>query len=304
MTSDSSYPGNQQNPGQNQNPGGWQNQPPQGDWQNQQPGGWGQPQQGQGNPQQWGAPGQQYDQGQQHGQPQQHGQQNSGQWGAPQQNAGQQQGFGEQQNFAQQNFGQQPPQGGGFPRLAIRQKITLTVNRYEVYVLDEQGNEGQFLAVAQQKRMALKELVTFYADDQRTQELFSFRARKRLDYAATYDVVDAHGNPIGHFRKDFGKSFTRSTWHLAEPGGAEMMGQERSAALAIIRRILGDNLPFLNSMYHFDFVTGSGEPVMQHSRIMSMRNRYAVELPSFQGRRLDWRLAAAMGVALDALQAR
>lgn len=304
MTSDSSYPG------QPQNQGGWQNQPPQngwgqpqpGDWQNQQQGGWGQPNQGaqghgaQGHDaqgqgpqgqQQWGAPGN-GQQDQYNGQPHQ-----NQQWGAPQQ------GFG-----GHPGPGAQSQQGGSFPRLAIRQKITLTVNRYEIYVLDEQGNEGQFLAVAQQKRMALKELVTFYADDQRTQELFSFRARKRLDYAATYDVVDAQGNPLGYFRKDFGKSFTRSTWHLAEPGGQEIMGQERSAALAIIRRILGDNLPFLNAMYHFDFVTAGGEPVMHHSRIMSMRNRYAVELPTFQGRRLDWRLAAAMGVALDALQAR
>lgn len=266
MNSEPTNPGSPY-PGQNSNQGGLQNQPQQpgpGDWQ-------GHPQQGQ----------PQFGQGQpEHG----HGQPRNNQPSGP--------GRG------------MPPQQPGFPRLAIRQKISLTVNRYEIYVLDDNGNEGQFLAVAQQKRMALKELVTFYSDDQRTQELFSFRARKRMDLAATYDVVDAQGAPLGYFRKDFGKSFTRSTWHLAEPGGVEITGQERSAALAILRRLFGDNVPFLDTMYNFDFTTGAGEKVMQHSRIMGMRNRYAVELPVFEGRRLDWRLAAAMGVALDALQAR
>jgi hypothetical protein len=59
--------------------------------------------------------------------------------------------------------------------------------------------------------------VTFYADEARTVPVFSFTARKRLDLGSGYDVLDAQGNPIGSFRKDFGASLLRSTWHLEAP---------------------------------------------------------------------------------------
>src|SRR5690348_18506116 len=85
---------------------------------------------------------------------------------------------------------------------SLRQKITVMVNRYEIRTVDASGAEGPVLAVAQQKRMAFKEQVTFYADEARTQPVFSFKARQRLDLGATYDVLDANGSPIGWFRKD------------------------------------------------------------------------------------------------------
>ena len=43
----------------------------------------------------------------------------------------------------------------------VRQKVTLMVNRYEVRASDGSGGEGPVLAVAPQKRMALKEQVTW-----------------------------------------------------------------------------------------------------------------------------------------------
>ena len=85
----------------------------------------------------------------------------------------------------------------GYERFTIKQKITVMVNRYEIRSVDANGGEGPLIAMAQQKRMAFKEQVTFYADEARTQPVFGFKARKRLDLAATYDVTDASGTPIG-----------------------------------------------------------------------------------------------------------
>ncbi|WP_460742163.1 hypothetical protein [Mariniluteicoccus endophyticus] len=200
----------------------------------------------------------------------------------------------------------QAPMGGQFQaydRLAIRQKLALTVNRYEVSGLDPQGNAGPVLAFAEQKRLAFKELVTFFTDESRTVPVFSFKARQMFDLGATYDVFDANMQPIGWFRKDFGKSLMRSTWYLGDMMGNEFRGTERSAFIAILRR-LGDSAIF-DTWYHFDFSTQDGQNVMHHSRAATFRDMYAVDLPMFNGgQRLDWRLAAAMGVALDALQAR
>jgi uncharacterized protein YxjI len=191
-------------------------------------------------------------------------------------------------------------------RFSLRQKVTLMVNRYELRTLAADGTEGPLLAMAQQKRMAFKEQVTFYTDEARTEPVFGFKARSRMDLAATYDVTDAAGAPIGEFRKDFGKSLLRSTWHLSTPDGLVAVGQERSQGVAIARRVIdmvGDIPIFLR--FHFDFTTADGQIVLTSERQRSLRDRYELTVPLLgDGKQLDWRVAAAMAVALDALQGR
>lgn len=192
----------------------------------------------------------------------------------------------------------------GIERFAVEQKITMAVNRYVIRALGPDGEPGAVLAVAQQKRMAFKEQVTFYTDESRTVPVFGFKARSRMDLGATYDVTDAAGMPIGSFRKDFGKSLLRSTWHL-DSRGVTALGQERNANIAILRRVwelipvIGDiPVPFV---FHFDFTDPNGHVVMTSERRRSLRDRYTITVP---GGRLDGRVAAAMAVALDALQSR
>jgi hypothetical protein len=191
-------------------------------------------------------------------------------------------------------------------RFTLRQKITLMVNRYELRALAEDGTEGPLLALAQQKRMAFKEQVTFYSDEERTKPIFGFKARSRLDVNAGHDVTDAAGAAIGDFRKDFAKSLLRSTWHLSTPDGIVAVGQERSQGVAIARRVIdmfADNIIPLR--FHFDFTTPDGEIVLSSERQRSIRDRYELTVPTLKdGRKLDWRVAASMAVALDALQAR
>ena len=191
-------------------------------------------------------------------------------------------------------------------RFTVTQRITLMVNRYEIRAVGPDGSPGQLLAMAQQKRMAFKEQVTFYADEERNHPLFGFKARQRLDLGATYDVTDAHGQPLGWFRKDFGKSLLRSSYHLGVAGHpVELFGTERNANVAIARR-LWEFVPILSDLpspfvFHFDFTDPSGQVLLSSQRRRSLRDRYDVEVP---GARLDWRLAASVAVALDALQSR
>jgi hypothetical protein len=197
----------------------------------------------------------------------------------------------------------------GPERFTVKQHITMMVNRYEIRSVDANGGEGPVLAIAQQKRMAFKEQVTFYTDEARTQPVFGFKARQRMDMAATYDVTDASGASIGSFRKDFAKSLLRSTWQLNSADGLQAIGTERNHGIAILRRVwtiipvIGDvPVPFV---FHFDFTAPDGSVVLTSERQRSMRDRYNVELPaSANGWRLDWRVGAAMAVALDALQSR
>ncbi len=190
----------------------------------------------------------------------------------------------------------------------VRQRITLMVNRYEIHRVDASGAEGELVAFAEQKRMAFREEVRFFADAARTQPVFGFKARRVIDLGATYDVTDAVGRQIGQFRKDFGKSLLRSTWHLSTTQGLTAVGRERNQTVAILRRVWGvipvvGNVP-VPFLFHFDFITPGGAVVMSDVKRPALRDVYDVTLPEVDGRRLDWRVAAAMAVALDALQSR
>lgn len=189
-------------------------------------------------------------------------------------------------------------------QFSVTQKITMMVNRYEVRSVDSNGKPGELMALAQQKRAAFKEEVRFFSDESKKTLLFSFKARQRLDLGATYDVLDAGGSPLGSFRKNFGASLLRSTWQLDAPG-IQAVGSERSQGVAIARRIW-EIVPFLDAipapfLFHFDFRDSTGQLVLTSERRASLRDRYDVSIP---GARLDWRVAAAMAVALDALQSR
>lgn len=191
------------------------------------------------------------------------------------------------------------------PMFFVRQRITMMVNRYEIRDARPDGSEGDLIAFAQQKRMKLREEITFYTDETRTHQVFSFKARQRLDVHAEHDVFDGSGQPLGMFTKAFGKSLLRSTWQLSGPGYSAT-GRERSKFIAILRRIwtmipyLGDVwVPFL---FHFDFTDNETDrPVMTSEKGVAVRDKYTVTVSD---PRVDFRVAASMAVALDALQSR
>ena len=197
----------------------------------------------------------------------------------------------------------------GFARFKVRQRLTLMINRYDILQLDEAGNEGGLICFAEQKRMAFKEQVTFYTDAAKTQPLFGFKARKVIDLGSGYDVVDTMGQPIGWFKKEFRASLVTSTWRIGTPDGFEGIGRERNTTVAVLRRIW-DFIPLLGDiwvpwLFHFDFRAPDGSIVMSSQKKVGLKDSYFIDLPTQpNGWRLDWRVAAAMAVALDALQSR
>ena len=182
------------------------------------------------------------------------------------------------------------------PHFVVKQKLTMMVNRYEVSESDESGNPTRLMALAEQKRMAFKEQVTFYSDVGKSRPVFGFKARKVMDLGSGYDITDEAGQQIGFFRKDFGASLLRSTFHIEGPGYAGT-GQERNQLVGLLRRFTEiDFLPI-----HFDFVSAEGQPLFSVERKMSIGDRYRVSVPD---RRVDFRVAAAVAVGLDALMSR
>ena len=200
------------------------------------------------------------------------------------------------------------------PRLYIDQKITAFVNKYKVYGVDTSGEKSELVALAQQKRLAFKEKVWFYNDEAKTKEVFSFRAEKVMDVHGRYFVEDADGALVGMFRKEFKKSLLKSSWVLMDKEGVELFRvSESSTVLAILRRfigwvpLVGDILEIIIMFfkYHFSFTDiASGQEVGAYRKQTLFRDHYQLSTTDDAYEALDWRVFAAMGVALDALQSR
>ncbi len=190
----------------------------------------------------------------------------------------------------------QPSAPTYLPTFVVKQKLTMMVNRYEISESDPAFNPGRVIALAEQKRLAFKEQVTFYSDASKSRAVFGFKARKALDLNSGYDITDEAGQQIGFFKKDFGASLLRSTFHIEGPGFAGT-GQERNQLVGLLRRFT--DVKFLP--IHFDFVDAQGQPLFSVERRMSIGDRYNVSVPD---PRVDFRVAAAVAVGLDALMAR
>lgn len=200
------------------------------------------------------------------------------------------------------------------PRLFIEQKITPFANQYKIFGTNETGEQAGIAAFAQQKRLAFKEKVTFYTDEQKTATAFTFRAEKVFDVHGHYIVEDESGAVIGMFKKEFKKSLINSTWKILDPHGNELFTvAESSTALALFRRysgwipVVGDliELVTLFLKYHFVFTKpGSEEVVARYEKTTLFRDHYTLSMTDEAYAKCDWRVLAAMGVGLDALQSR
>lgn len=200
------------------------------------------------------------------------------------------------------------------PRLLIEQKITAFANKYKIFSADEEGNQTVLIAFAQQKRLAFKEKVSFYTDEQKGTTAFTFRAEKVLDVHGRYMVEDESGQMLGMFKKEFKQSLLISTWKIMDVNGNELFTvRESNEVLAALRRfagfipIIGDlfEIVLLFLRYHFVFLDAtSGEVVGKYQKTTLFRDHYTLHMTDEAFAKCDWRVLAAMGVGLDALQSR
>jgi uncharacterized protein YxjI len=196
-------------------------------------------------------------------------------------------------------------------RFVLRQRIRLVVNQYEFSLPNENWEPGETFAFVHQRRFKFKEDIRFYTDDSQTQELMRIKARQRFDPRARYDVTAADGTKIGEIQKVFGKSLLRSTYQLYNAAGEDVaLVQERSMAVAIIRRLVGF-IPYIDNIadwlpipYHFEFRRGEDVLGTNTRQMWKIRDVYRISMEGDPGHTVDRRLILAIAVGMDALQAR
>lgn len=199
------------------------------------------------------------------------------------------------------------------PKLIVEQKITAFVNKYAVYDTDNDGNKNRLVAFAQQKRLTFKEQVTFYNDEAKTTPIFTLRAEKVLDVHGRFIIEDMQGSRIGAFKKEFKASLIKSTWRILDADNqTKMTFAENSLALALFRRfagfvpIVGDLIEVVSWFlrYHFSFTDTTNQEVGKYKKTTLFRDHYALAMTDDAYSNEDWRVFAAVAVALDALQGR
>lgn len=199
------------------------------------------------------------------------------------------------------------------PKLIVEQKLTAFVNRYEIYTPNTEGEKDKLVAFAEQKRLSFKERVIFYSDPSKKDIVFSFRAEKVMDVHGRYFVEDASGEQVGVFKKRFGKSLINSTWDILDKNDQPVLTiSENNQVLAIVRRfggwipIIGELIDIITAFlrYHFVFKTPDNKEVGMYRKTTLFFDRYRLEMTDEIYTAHDWRVLAAMAVALDALQSR
>ena len=198
-----------------------------------------------------------------------------------------------------------PVSAGAPARFHVRQKITPFQNTYRISTDDGAGEPGALVAFAKQKRLAFKESFTLYRDESATTPVLTIAADRRLDVRSVMTVRDPSGTTVGQLRKKGRASLLRSTWELEQQGLPLVLVQERSLAVALLRRLWG-LVPYVGDVplpwvFHFDGTTPDGRTVLTHTRRWGIRDRYVLEVLDPV---LDPRLAIALAVCLDAMQKR
>ena len=185
-------------------------------------------------------------------------------------------------------------------RFVIDQLIKPMVNLYRI-------SAGPTpIAFVRQKRMAIKEDIRFYADENESRELWRIKARSMMEFSSRYDVTTPEGEKIGVLGKVFGKSLLRSTWSVMDANEQELaVAKERSVSIALFRRVI-DAVPygdFLPVPFHFTIDAGERK-IGDLNRRLGFRDTYDLDVSGDVDRTIDRRLAVSLGIALDALQSR
>ena len=188
----------------------------------------------------------------------------------------------------------------GEDRFTIDQLIRPMVNLYRI------SAGATPVAFVRQKRMAIKEDIRFFADENEGRELWRIKARSMMEFGGRYDVTTPEGEKIGVLGKVFGKSLLRSTWSIMDADEQELaVAKERSVPIAIIRRVI-DAVPygdFVPIPFHFTIDAGERH-IGDLNRRFGVRDTYDLDVSGDIERTIDRRLAVSLGIALDALQSR
>ena len=164
---------------------------------------------------------------------------------------------------------------------------------------DPSGNQVMF---SQQKMFKLREDIRVYADENKTQEVLSIKARQIVDFSAAYDVVGtAMNQKVGALRRKGWSSILRDEWQVLDANDNQIgVLFEDSMGLALLRRfLLGSWLP-----QNYDMTLGDVRVADLKQNFNLFRYEMVIDFSMDPSKRLDPRLGIAAGILLAAIEGR
>jgi uncharacterized protein YxjI len=198
--------------------------------------------------------------------------------------------------------------GGAFAGIALEKSVGKEASVVLAAVL---GAIGFLVGLAIIIALYPKRHITFYPDESKQDMLLRiFQEQKVAFINMRYTLADDTGTVLCVFRKNFIHGILRKRWYIESKDGETLfVVKEDSVLLSLLRRTVGavaEEIPllglalvaFLRTNFIFTRVS-DGETVGEFNRRMTLLDRYVLDLTMDEGRKLDRRIAVAMGVLLD-----
>ena len=161
---------------------------------------------------------------------------------------------------------------------------------------------GELVLFCEQKMFKLREDIRVYADEQKTQEVLTIKARQIVDFSAAYDVFDsATGEKVGALRRKGLKSILRDEWEVLNVADQPVgMLFEDNMGLALLRRlVLGAWLP-----QNYDMTVGTERVADLKQKFNLIRYELDLDFSMDTSRQLDRRLGLAAAILLAVIEGR
>jgi hypothetical protein len=148
-----------------------------------------------------------------------------------------------------------------------------------------------------------KRHIYFYADESKEDLLLMVLQDQKFHFVnATYTVTDPEDNLLGRMKKNYLYNFFRKRWDVQDAEGRLLLiAREDSMLLSLLRRLLGPLFGFLRTNFILIVPEADGIEVTrgEFNRNFTVFDRYVLDLTRDRPRRIDRRLAIALGVLLD-----
>ena len=94
----------------------------------------------------------------------------------------------------------------------IRRQVFALTGKFRVFDPSE-----NLVLFSEQKMFRLREDIRVYADESKTQEVLTIKARQIIDFSAAYDVMDSTtGEKVGVLRRKGWASMLRDEWEVLD----------------------------------------------------------------------------------------
>jgi uncharacterized protein YxjI len=144
----------------------------------------------------------------------------------------------------------------------------------QIYVRDATGN---VVCYVKQKMFKLKEAVTVFRDESKSQVLCDIKADRVIDWSATYHFYDANGETFGSVRRKGMRSLWKAHYEVCDESGNHISNiSEENPMAKVMDGLLGE-IPiigmFSGYFFHPKYLlsqVGDGAPKMRLTKQAAM----------------------------------